>query len=267
VYRDHHRGWRRKLYKILSLSWTGSNQEWRHYTSAYAFFAALATPLVISVHSIVSWDFAMSILPGWHSTIFAPYFVAGAIHSGLAMIITVLIPLRRIFRLHKYITINHFESIAKLIIFTGLIVGYTYITEFWIAWYSGNTFEQDLYHYRLYGTYAPLMWAMILFNTVFPLAFFVRRIRRNIFALLLLSILINIGMWVERFVIITTSLGHAFIPYAWGEYIPGWVEMAITVGSFSWFFLFLLLFMKFFPCVSLTEMKEAIPHGGSHVKD
>ncbi|MFQ5789126.1 MAG: NrfD/PsrC family molybdoenzyme membrane anchor subunit [Acidobacteriota bacterium] len=262
AYRDHYKGWRQKLYRVLSLAWRGTNRQWKHYSGAYAFFAALATPLVISVHSIVSWDFAMSILPGWHSTIFAPYFVAGAIHSGLSTVLIILIPMRKIFRLHKFIKIEHFENIAKLIILTGLIVGYAYVTELSVAWYSANQFEQGLFLYRLYGDYAPLMWVMILFNSILPLAFFIRNVRRNILALFGISVLVNIGMWSERFVIIVTSLGHAFIPYAWGTYQTSWVELGITVGAFSWFSFLFLIFVKMFPVISIAEVKEALPRPG-----
>ena len=258
VYRDHYKGLRRKLYGVLSLSWKGTNRQWKHYTRAYAFFAALATPLVISVHSIVSWDFAMGVLPGWHSTIFAPYFVAGAIHSGLAMVLIILIPLRHIFKLHDFITRDHFENLAKLIILTGLIVGYAYVTEFGMAWYSGNQFEQSVYMYRLFGDYASFMWIMLLFNAVAPLLFIIKAVRRNLVALVIIAVLINIGMWSERFVIIVTSLGHAFIPFTWGNYKVGLVEVGITIGSFSWFFFLFLLFIKNFPCVSITEMKESL---------
>ncbi len=259
VYRDHHKGWRRKMYSFLSLSWKGTNKQWKHYTRAYAFFAALATPLVISVHSIVSWDFAMGVLPGWHSTIFAPYFVAGAIHSGLSMVIIILIPLRHFFKLHKFITVEHFENLAKLIILTGLIVGYAYVTEFGIAWYSNNKFEQGIYMYRLFGDYASFMWVMLLCNAIAPLAFLIKGVRRNLLALMVIAILINIGMWSERFVIIVTSLGHSFIPFTWGDYRVSMVELGVTIGSFSWFFLLFLIFIKNFPCVSITEMKETLP--------
>jgi molybdopterin-containing oxidoreductase family membrane subunit len=259
VYRDHYKGWRRKLYKILSLSWKGTNKQWKHYTSAYGFFAALATPLVVSVHSIVSWDFAVSVLPGWHSTIFAPYFVAGAIHSGLCMVIIILIPLRKMFRLESYISIDHFENIAKLIILTGLIVGYAYVTEMGVAWYSANVFEQDIFLYRLFGHYAPFAWMMLVFNAALPLTFFIRGVRRNLVCLCLIAVLVNIGMWSERFVIVVSSLGHSFLPFTWGQYRLSMVELGITIGSFSWFFLLFLIFIKMFPCVSIVEMKEAIP--------
>jgi len=256
--RDHWKGARRRLYSVLSLGWRGSSREWRHYTRAYGFFAALATPLVVSVHSVVSWDFAMSIIPGWHSTIFAPYFVAGAIHSGLAMVITLLIPIRRIFGLYDYLTERHFENLAKLVVLTGLIVGYSYLMEFFIAWYSGNPAEQDVFLFRISGEYSGFFWQMVLFNLVLPLTFLWKRVRTSIPSLLVIGILINVGMWIERFVIIVTSLSHDYLPYAWGSYRPTMIEIGITVGSFSWFFMLFLIFLKVFPSVSITEMKEHV---------
>jgi molybdopterin-containing oxidoreductase family membrane subunit len=258
--RDRAKGIRRHFYRLLGLGWTGSSREWRHYTRAYGFFAALATPLVVSVHSVVSWDFAMSIVPGWHSTIFAPYFVAGAIHSGLAMVITLLIPMRRVFGLQPYLTVRHFENLAKLVILTGIIVGYSYLMEVFIAWYSGNPAEQAIFLYRMTGDYAGFFWVMIVFNSILPLAFFWRRVRTSLPALFVIGLLINVGMWTERFVIIVTSLAHEYLPYAWGTYQPSPVEIGITVGSFSWFLLFFLLFLKIFPSVSITEVKEQAAH-------
>lgn len=259
VARDRAKGWRRLLYGFLAQGWQGTDRQWRHYTSAYLFLAALATPLVISVHSVVSWDFAMSIVPGWHSTIFAPYFVAGAIHSGLAMVITLLIPLRRIFRLDTYITQWHLENLAKLIILTGLIVGYSYATEFFIAWYSDNAFEWESFRYRAVGHYAWAFWIMIIFNSLVPLLFFVKRIRTSTPWLFGISILVNIGMWFERFVIIVTSLAREYDPYSWGLYTPRWVDLSITAGSFAWFFLWFLLFAKFLPVISIVEVKQELP--------
>ena len=257
--RDAAKGIRKKLYQILSLGWQGSHKLWHNYGSAYLFFAALATPLVISVHSVVSWDFAMSIIPGWHSTIFAPYFVAGAIHSGLAMVITLLIPLRKIFRVEELITIHNLESMAKMIILTGLIVGYAYGTEFFIAWYSGNQYEYEIFRWRAAGDYAIEYWIMVIFNTIVPLLFFVKKIRTNLAWLVIICIMINIGMWFERYVIIVTSLAHDFMPYAWGHYKPSLVEFGITIGSFGWFFLLFLIFAKLLPSISITELKEMLP--------
>lgn len=257
--RDRAKGVWRKFYGILSLGWQGTDEQWRHFGSAYLFLAALATPLVVSVHSVVSWDFAMAIVPGWHSTIFAPYFVAGAIHSGLAMVITLMVPMRRIFGLYDYITTKHFDNLAKVIVFTGLIMGYSYLTEHFIAWYSANPFEMETFRYRAIGDYWPEFWIMVVFNSLVPLAFFFKKVRTNIVSLLVIALLINVGMWFERFVIIVTSLGHEFIPYAWGLYRPSPVELSVMAGTFGFFFLLFLAFIKIFPAVSICEMKEHLP--------
>jgi molybdopterin-containing oxidoreductase family membrane subunit len=259
IARDRVRDWRRRIYGVLSLGWRGTTRHWRHYHSLYGFFAALATPLVVSVHSVVSWDFAVSIQPGWHATIFAPYFVAGAIFSGLAMVVTLLIPLRRLLHLEEYITLVHFENLAKLMIVTSLIVTYAYATESFMAWYSANPFERATFWDRAFGLYAPFAWIMYFCNSVAPLALWSRAVRTNLTALLAIAILANIGMWLERFVIIVQSLSHGFNPAVWTDtvYRPTWVEAAITAGSFAWFCLFLLLFVKNLPAVSMTEMKES----------
>jgi len=254
--RDVSKGWRRRFYGLLALGWEGTHRQWRHYRPSYLFLAALATPLVVSVHSIVSWDFAMTIVPGWHSTIFAPYFVAGAIHSGLAMVLTLLIPVRRAFKLERYITLDHFESIAKLIIFTGFIVGYAYLTEFFVAWYSGNTYERAAFIFRALGDFSPMFWAMVLLNSLLPLAFLARPIRRNLAALFIIGLLVNVGMWFERFVIIAGSLAHEYLPYAWGSYRLTWVEYGISIGSIGWFVTGYLIFIKVFPVVAIAEVKE-----------
>lgn len=257
--RDRTAGLRHKLYSLFSLGWQGTDRQWHHYLSAYGFFAALATPLVVSVHSVVSWDFAMSIVPGWHSTIFAPYFVAGAIFSGLAMVLTLLIPLRRIFGLEAYITDYHFDNLGKMIILTSLILSYSYASEFFIAWYSANPYERSIFWYRAVGDYAPLFWLMVTCNCAVPLLLCWKSIRTNTLWLFGIALLVNVGMWLERFVIIVSSLSHEFDPAAWGLYQPSWVEVGMTVGSFAWFFLFFLLFVKFLPLVSLAEVKEHLP--------
>ncbi len=259
VVRNRAKGWRQKIYAFMAQGWQGTDRQWRHYKAAYTFMAALATPLVISVHSVVSWDFAQSIVAGWHSTIFAPYFVAGAIHSGLAMVITLLIPLRRVFRLDVYLTQEHLENLAKLIILTGLIVGYAYAVETYIAWYSNNVPEWQRFTYQVTGEYAIPFWIMILFNSLVPLLFFVKRIRTSTPWLFSIAILINIGMWMERFVIIVTGLAHEYDPYSWGPYYPTWVDIGITLGSFAWFFLWFLLFIRFLPVISIVEVKEELP--------
>ncbi|MBL0714726.1 MAG: polysulfide reductase NrfD [Desulfosarcina sp.] len=258
IVRDHATGFRKKVFTVLSMGWTGRFEQWRHYTRGYLFFAALATPLVISVHSVVSWDFALGVVPGWHTTIFAPYFVAGAIHSGLAMVLTLMIPLRRIFNYQQIITTHVLESIAKTIVFTGLIVAFAYGTEFFMAWYSQNPLEQYIFHYRPTGDYAVGFWIMAICNTIIPLLFFFKKIRTSIAALLVISILVNIGMWYERFVIIITSVARDFIPHAWGLFTPSLIEFGIMLGSFSLFFFLFCLFVKHMPSVSMTEVKELL---------
>jgi molybdopterin-containing oxidoreductase family membrane subunit len=250
---------RKIIYSILSLGWKGSNWEWLHYTRAYLFFAAFATPLVLSVHSVVSWDFAMSNLPGWHTTIFAPYFVAGAIFSGLGMVIMLTIPIRKIFHLEDYITLDNYDGMAKLIMLTSGIIGYAYAAEFFMAWYSGNPAEWGQSYYRITGEYAIFYWIMIICNVIIPLPLWFKSVRRNLKILFIMSIFINIGMWFERFNIIVISLSHGFDPAAWGIYKPSWVEVGITVGSFAWFLMFFLIFLKTLPAVSIAEMKEILP--------
>jgi molybdopterin-containing oxidoreductase family membrane subunit len=245
---------------VLSLGWTGEYEIWRHYTRGYLFFAALATPLVISVHSVVSWDFALSVVPGWHTTIFAPYFVAGAILSGLAMVIVILVPLRKVFRISHIIRHFHIESMAKLLLMTSLIVGYAYAIEFFIAWYSGNVFEQAIFKYRPTGDYALPFWIMVTCNAVIPLLIFFRRVRKSVAALFTIAMFVNLGMWFERFNIIVTSLAHEYFPHGWGLYSLSWVEWGILVGSFGWFFLLFLTFVKVLPSVAVAEVKESMPH-------
>jgi Ni/Fe-hydrogenase subunit HybB-like protein len=264
IVRDRASGLRKSIFQIISLGWTGRYEQWRHYTRAYLFFAALATPLVISVHSVVSWDFALAIVPGWHSTIFAPYFVAGAIHSGLAMVLTLMIPIRKIFHYEALITMDILDNVAKTIIFTGLIVGYAYGAEYFMAWYSHNVVEQESFRWRAFGHYSVQFWIMVVCNSVVPLLFFLKRVRRSIPWLIGISILINIGMWYERFVIIIGGVAHDFLPNAWDTYSPSAIEYGILVGSFSLFFFLFLLFVKHLPSVSMTEMKEAARKGAVH---
>jgi Ni/Fe-hydrogenase subunit HybB-like protein len=264
IVRDRATGLRKSIFQVISLGWTGRHEQWRHYTRAYLFFAALATPLVISVHSVVSWDFALGIVPGWHSTLFAPYFVAGAIHSGLAMVLTLMIPLRKIFRYEAFITEEILDNIAKTIIFTGLIVGYAYMIEYFLAWYSHNVVEQESFRWRAFGHYSVEFWIMVICNSVVPLLFFFKKVRRSIPWLFGISILINIGMWYERFVIIVGGVAHDFMPHAWGQYSPSLIEYGILLGSFSMFFFLFLLFVKHLPSISMTELKEGLRQGGSH---
>ncbi|NDY72068.1 hydrogenase [Desulfobacter hydrogenophilus] len=260
IIRDRSRGVRKKIFQVLSLGWSGKTGQWMNYSRAYLLFAGLATPLVISVHSVVSWDFALSVIPGWHTTIFAPYFVAGAIHSGLAMVLTLSIPLRKIFKYEALITMNVLESIAKTIVFTGIIVGFSYATELFIAWYSHNSIEMETFWWRAFGHYAPEYWIMVVCNTVIPLLYLFKKIRTHVIPLFIISIFVNIGMWFERFVIIAGSVAHDFLPNAWGHYRPTWVEGGIMVGAFCLFFFLFLLFVKHLPSVSMTEMKEMVHH-------
>ena len=257
--RDHARGLRKKFYQITSLGWRGTDREWHHFSKAYIYLAALATPLVLSVHSVVSWDFAMAIVPGWHTTIFAPYFVAGAIFSGVALVITLAVPMRKFFGLEDYLTVKHFEAMAKLILLTSAIVLYAYVIEFFMAWYSGEPAERGSFWNRAFGHYWWATWIMLICNGFIPLILWFRRVRRSIAALFVISIFINIGMWFERFVIIVTSLSHEFEPWAWGLYRPSVVEMGILIGSFAWFGFWFLLFTRLLPPVAIAEMKEVVP--------
>ncbi len=254
--RDRATGLRKKIYEMLSVGWDSSSYQWRHYMAGYGFFAALATPLVLSVHSVVSWDFAVSIVPGWHSTIFAPYFVAGAVFSGMAMVITILIPFRSIFKLERYLTPWHFDMMARLVLLTSTIVGYSYLTEYYIAWYSDDVFEKFIFWERAFGEYAVPFWLMIFCNVIAPLPLWSRKVGTNFTALFIITIFVNIGMWFERFNIIVSSLTQEYDPFAWGWYVPTWVEMGITFGSFCWFFMWFFLFIKFFPSLAITEIKE-----------
>ena len=256
--RDRSTGLRKKIFTVAALGWTGDFEQWRHYVRGFLFFAALATPLVISVHSVVSWDFALAVVPGWHTTIFAPYFVAGAIHSGLAMVLTLMIPLRKVFHFERLITMDVLENVAKTIIFTGLIVGFAYATEFFIAWYSHNIVEAESFRWRVGGDYQVQFLIMVVCNTILPLLFFIRKIRRTIAWLFGIAIFVNIGMWFERFVIIVGGVAHGFMPHTWGLYSPTAIEFGIMFGSFCLFFFLFLLFVKHLPSVSMTEIKEAL---------
>ncbi|MBA2671223.1 MAG: polysulfide reductase NrfD [Gemmatimonadetes bacterium] len=262
--------WRKKAYSALSLGWRGTDREWKNFTRAYLFLAALATPLVLSVHSVVSWDFAVSIVPGWHTTVFAPYFVAGAILSGVAMVVSIAIPVRKIFRYEAYLTLLHFDRLAKLLLLTSLIVGYAYAMEYFIAWYSGELFERDVFWDRVTGEYWWAGWSMITFNAIIPQLLWFKKIRMNMNAFFLISILVNIGMWYERFVIIVPTLARSFEPWVFLNYHMSLTEAAIMMGSFGWFFMWFLLFLRFLPSLSIAEIKEVLPppmkhhHSASH---
>jgi hypothetical protein len=249
---------RKAILAFLAMGWRNSEREWRHFTRMYLFLAAFSTPLVLSVHSVVSFDFAMALTPGWHTTIFPPYFVAGAIFSGFAMVWTIAIPLRKWFKMEHYITLNHLDASAKMVLFTSLVVGSAYLIEFFIAWYGGVPAEQDYFWNRVFGQWWWAAWIMLTCNMILPLSLFSQQLRRNTTWLFILSIFINIGMWFERFVIVVPSLSHEFEPWQWSSYMPTWVDYGILLGSFGWFFMWFLLFVKQFPVVALSEVKEIV---------
>jgi molybdopterin-containing oxidoreductase family membrane subunit len=251
-------------YGLFALGWTGSNRHWSNYEKAYLILAGLSTPLVLSVHSIVSLDFAVSQLPGWHTTIFPPYFVAGAIFSGFGMVLTLLIPLRKVCRLEDVITLRHIDVMCKVTLATGSIVGYAYGMEFFIAWYSGSPYERFAFINRALGPYAWGYWTMILCNVVVPQLFWFRRIRRQLVVVWILSILVNVGMWFERFVIIVISLHREFLPANWSYYRPSWVDIMTFVGTFGLFCTMFLLFMRFLPMIAISEVKGVTPQADPH---
>lgn len=248
--------WRTQFYRFLALGWTGSGNDWLHHGRGFLFFAALATPLVVSVHSVVSWDFAMGLLPGWHTTIFAPYFVAGAIHSGLAMVLTLMIPMRRLLKLERVLSIDQFEALAQTMIVTTVIVGYAYLIEPFMSWYSGDLFEQQFAWWRATGSWMLMYWALPTLNVVIPLVLLIRKVRRSFTGLFIVSIFVNIGMWFERLLIIGSSTAHDFLPHNWGHYWPTWVEISITIGSFAWFFFWFFAYSRLFPTVAISDVKH-----------
>jgi len=264
IARDRATGWRKTLYSVLALGWQGTGQQWKAHNRTVLHLSGLATPLVLSVHSVVSWDFATSIVPGWHATIFAPYFVAGAIFSGFAMVLTVMIPVRRIYGLERYITDYHFENMSRFILLTSLIVGYAYAAEYFIAWYSGVEFERTSFYLRAFGPYWISTWIMIICNGVLPQLLWFKRLRTHVPFLFVLSVLINIGMWFERYVIIVTSLSREYEVATWGLYTPSAAELSILAGSFCWFAFFFLIFLKLFPVVAIAEVKELEIHEKAH---
>ncbi len=258
--------WRKKIYGVLSLGWRGSSRGWHHYEIAYWILAGLSTPLVLSVHTIVSFDFAVSIIPGWHTTIFPPYFVAGAIFSGFAMVVTLLVIAREVFNLKDYITIGHLDSMNKIILATGMLVGLAYATEFFIAWYSGVPYERFIFMQRALGPYAWAYWIMVGCNVISPQFFWFKKFRRNIVLMFILSIFVNIGMWFERFVIVVTSLATDYLPSSWKYFELSPWDYGVLLGSFGMFFTLFLLFCRFLPTISMAEVKAVLPSskGGQH---
>ena len=251
-------------YGLFAMGWTGSNRHWSNYEKAYLILAGLSTPLVLSVHSVVSFDFAVSQVPGWHTTIFPPYFVAGAIFSGFGMVLTLLIPLRSICRLEDVITTRHIELMCKVILATGSIVGYAYGMEFFIAWYGGNPYELYAFQNRAFGPYWWAYWTMITCNVISPHLFWFKWCRTRMWFVFLVSIVVNIGMWFERFVIIVTSLHRDYLPSSWDYFHPTYVDIMTFVGSFGLFCTLFLLFMRFLPIIAIAEVKAVTPHADPH---
>jgi Ni/Fe-hydrogenase subunit HybB-like protein len=265
VFRDRSKTKIKKFcYGLFSLGWTGSNRHWSNYEKAYLILAGLSTPLVLSVHSIVSLDFSVSQLPGWHTTIFPPYFVAGAVFSGFGMVLSLVLPLRKLLKLEDIITVRHVDLMCKVTLATGSIVGYAYCMEFFIAWYSGNPYERFTFYNRAFGPYWWGFWIMFSCNVFIPQLFWMKFFRTNMIAVFILSIFVNIGMWFERFEIIITSLTREFIPSNWGQYSPTMIDALTYVGTFGLFFTMFLLFIRFVPIIAISEVKGVTPQGDPH---
>lgn len=260
--RDRAKGIRRRIYNVLSFGWTGSAKHWQRWESLSLILAGLATPLVLSVHTIVSFDFATSVIPGWHTTIFPPYFVAGAIFSGFAMVQTLMLITRKVLNLQDYITLEHIESMNKVILATGTIVGVAYLTELFIAWYSGYIYEQFAFYNRVLGPYYWSYIGMMSCNVLSPQIFWWKKLRRSVFVTFVMSIFVNIGMWFERFVIIATTLARDYLPSSWSYYTPTWVEIGLFVGTIGLFFTLFLIFTRVAPVVAIAEIKSILKDGG-----
>jgi Ni/Fe-hydrogenase subunit HybB-like protein len=256
----------RFIYGMLAMGWRGSAIHWHRYEIAYLLLAGLATPLVVSVHTVVSFDFAVALVPGWHSTIFPPYFVAGAIYSGFAMVLTIAIPLRKLYGLEDFITLRHLKNMGIVMLATGMVVAYGYLMETFTAWYSGDIYEQYMMMNRMFGPYGWMYWLLILFNILIPQLLWVRRVHANVPVLFLIAISVNIGMWLERYVIVVTSLHRDFMPSAWGMYSGTIVDYGVLAGSIGLFVCLLFLFIRFLPMISIFEMRELV-HGLDEQKE
>ena len=249
----------RIIYGMLAMGWRGSALHWYRYETAYLLLAGLATPLVVSVHTVVSFDFAVAIVPGWHSTIFPPYFVAGAIYSGFAMVLTLAIPLRAVYGLEDFITQRHLQNMAKILLATGLIVAYGYLMEIFMSWYGGNPYEEFMTLNRMHGPYAPMFWALLLCNIVVPQVLWFEQVRSNAVALFVIALIVNIGMWLERYVIVVTSLHRDFLPSSWGMYAGTVWDWATFIGTIGLFLSLVFLFIRFLPMISIFEMRTLLP--------
>jgi len=252
------------IYGILALGWRGSMRHWHRYERAYLLLAALATPLVLSVHSVVSFDFAIAQVPGWHTTIFPPYFVAGAIFSGFAMVLTLAVPARQLWGLKDFITMRHLENMNKVILLTGSMVGYAYMMEFFIAWYSGSMYESFAFVNRAFGQYAWAYWIMVSCNVFVPQIFWFRKARQSIPIMFCVCLLVNLGMWFERFVIVVTSLAQDYLPSNWDYFKPTWVDLLTLAGSFGLFMTLFLLFCRYLPIIAIAEVKHTMPEADPH---
>jgi len=249
----------RAVYGMLAMGWRGSAQHWHRYETAYLLLAGLATPLVVSVHTIVSFDFAVSVIPGWHATIFPPYFVAGAIYSGFAMVMTLAIPIRKFYDLEDFITMRHLYNMARVMLATGLIVAYGYMMETFMAWYSGNPYESFMILNRFTGPYAPQYWLLISCNVILPQVLWFKRLRNSIPALFVVSLIVNLGMWLERYIIIVVSLHRDFLPSSWGMYAGTIYDWSMLFGSMGLFLTLLFLFIRYLPMISIFEMRTLVP--------
>ena len=248
----------RFIYGMLAMGWRGSAMHWHRYEMAYLLLAGLATPLVVSVHTVVSFDFAVALVPGWHSTIFPPYFVAGAIYSGFAMVLTIAIPLRKLYGLEDFITLRHLKNMGIVMLATGMVVAYGYLMETFFAWYSGDIFEQYMMMNRMFGPYGWMYWLLILFNILIPQLLWIPKITTNVAVLFVIAISVNIGMWLERYVIVVVSLSRDFMPSAWGMYSGTIVDYAVLAGSIGLFVCLLFLFIRVLPMISIFEMRELV---------
>ena len=246
-------------YGMLAMGWRGSAMHWHRYDTAYLLLAGIATPLVVSVHTVVSFDFTIGIIPGWHSTIFPPYFVAGAIYGGFAMVLTIAIPLRAVYRLEDFVTLRHLQNMAKILLATGLIVGYGYMIEAFMAWYSGSPYEKFMMWNRLTGPYWPVFWGLMLCNIVTPQFLWWKSVRSSPLALWIIAVIVNVGMWLERFVIVITSLHRDFLPSSWGMYYPTGFDWATYIGTIGFFVALFFLFIRFLPMISIFEMRTLVP--------
>jgi molybdopterin-containing oxidoreductase family membrane subunit len=247
------------FYGILAMGWRGAAAHWQRYETAYLLLAGLATPLVISVHTVVSFDFAVSLIPGWHATVMPPYFVAGAIYSGFAMVLTLAIPLRAIYGLQDFITLRHLQNMAKIVLATGMIVVYGYAMEAFFAWYSANPYEESMLWNRMHGPYWWAYWCLLACNAVTPQFLWFKKVRSNVYALFVIALIVNVGMWLERFVIVVTSLSRDYLPSSWDTYAPTKWDWGLYIGTFGLFLSLLFLFIRFLPMISIFEMRTLVP--------